>query len=191
MKYIKDVRIFFKKTPVVNSKDIALIVKNKNYAYLLVSNLIKKGEIKRITKGFYTIYEDPVLVVFCFRPAYIGLQEALSIHNLWEQETNTVVVTTKKLRVGVREIFGSNVLLRRINPKYFFGYELIKYGNFYIPVSDVEKTLIDMIHFNEILNKETLKEIKKRINMKKLSEYLEIYPEKFKKRVLGVLFNKK
>lgn len=191
MKYIKDVRIFFKKTPVVNSKDIALIVKNKNYAYLLVSNLIKKGEIKRITKGFYTIYEDPVLVVFCFRPAYIGLQEALSIHNLWEQETNTVVVTTKKLRVGVREIFGSNVLLRRINPKYFFGYELIKYGNFYIPVSDVEKTLIDMIHFNEILNKETLKEIKKRINTEKLSEYLEIYPEKFKKRVLGVLFNKK
>ena len=172
-----------KTTPVFRAKDIELLVKNKKYAHLILHNLVKRGEIKRVTKGWYSLYEDPIVSVFCFKPAYIGLQEALSLHDLWEQETNVVIVTTRKVRVGLRKIMGSNVILHRIDQKYFFGLDYLKYGDFFIPVSDVEKTLIDLVYFNEIPGEDVLQEIRKRMEMKKLKEYLNNYPLKFRKKV--------
>jgi predicted transcriptional regulator of viral defense system len=187
MKYLKDVKEFFKKTPVVSSRDINVFVKNKNYSHLLVSNLIKREEIKRVVKGFYTIHEDPVVSVFCFRPAYIGLQDALSIHGLWEQETNVVIVTAKKVKRSAIEVLGSKVILHRIKPKYLFGYDIIKYGDFHVPVSDMEKTFIDLIYFNEIPDRKIMKELKKRIDQKKLRAYLRAYPKRIRERILSFL----
>ena len=187
IKYLKDVREFFKQTPVVTSRDIRLIVKNDNYAHLLIRNMIKKGEIKRIKKGYYTIHEDPTLSVFCFKPAYIGLQSVLSIHDLWEQETNVVVVTAKEVRIGVREVFGNNIILHRIKPSLLFGYDLVKYDDFYIPVSDLEKTLIDFVYFNEIPDDRVIENIRRNIDMEKLMKYLEAYSNRVKKKILKTL----
>lgn len=191
IKYISKLREFFKKNPVVNIISVKnLIVSyggNENYAYLLLNYLMKKGEIKRITKSFYTIYEDPVVAVFCFKPAYMGLQDALSIHDLWEQETNPVILTTKTVRQGIRKIFDINVIIKRISQKYFFGIEYIKQNNFYIPVSDIEKTFIDMVYFRQGLDKNLLKNFKKKINIKKLKTYLKKYPEKISNKVLKLI----
>jgi predicted transcriptional regulator of viral defense system len=181
--HIKKLREFIKSVPVFRVRDIELLVGNRNYAHLILHKLTKKEEIKRVIKGWYSLYEDPIVSVFCFKPAYIGLQEALSLHNLWEQETNVVIITTKKVRAGIREIFGNNVILRRIEPKYFFGFDLLNYENFFIPVSDIEKTLIDFVYFNETLTKETLIEIIKHIDKQKLIEYLKKYPSKFRLKV--------
>jgi predicted transcriptional regulator of viral defense system len=190
-KYLSEVMEFFKKTPVVSTRDIKLIInKNitrKNYTHLLVHNLIKSGRIKKVVKGFYTIHDDPTVAVFCFKPAYIGLQDALSLHNLWEQESNAVIITAKKVRSGIRRILDSNVVVHRINPRYLFGSELIKYGEFYVPVSDVEKTLIDFVYFKEPLDKEVLKEIKRKVDKKKINNYLKRYPERIRKSVLRLL----
>jgi predicted transcriptional regulator of viral defense system len=185
VKYLPEIMELFKKTPVVTTRDIKLYLKQKGYSYLLLSNLVKQGKIKRITKGFFTIHDDPLTSVFCFRPAYVGLQEALSIHNLWEQETNVVIVTTRKVRIGIHEIFGSNVLVHRINPKYFFGFTLLKYGEFFIPVSDVEKTLLDFIYFKQPLSKGTISEIKKNLDANKLKKYLKVYPRWFHEKLKG------
>lgn len=190
-KYVSEVLNFFKKTPVVSSKDIRLIVNKKktkkSYLYLFIHNLIKSGKIKRITKGFYTIHDDPTFAVFCFKPAYIGLQDSLSIHKLWEQESNVVIITGKKVRNGIRDILDSNVLLRRMKTKYIFGYDLIEYDKFYIPVSDIEKTLIDFVYFKESLDKGVVKEIKKKINLGKIKKYLRFYPKRIRKLVLKLL----
>jgi hypothetical protein len=35
----------------------------------------------------------------------------------------------------------TNVYLRRIDKKYFFGYDFIKYYDIEIPVSDIEKNI--------------------------------------------------
>ena len=115
-KYIQYVEMLFKKSPIVSLGSIKRIVGNKksDYAKQLTRNLIRTGKIKRITKGHYTAYEDVSLAVFCFKPAYLGLQDALSFHNVWEQETIPVIITTKKVRQGIRKIFGVNVLIRRI-----------------------------------------------------------------------------
>ena len=190
-KYVKEVLEFLGKTPVASMKDIRLIINRhkdkKSYSSLFIHNLTKSNRINRVTRGFYTIRSDPVVSVFCFKPAYIGLQDALSFHNLWEQETNVVLITSKRVRSGLRKILGSNVILRRIDPKYFFGYDLKEYNDIYIPVSDMEKTLIDFVHFKDPLDKEVLKNISKKIDKGKINSYLKLYPKRIRKVVLNLL----
>lgn len=190
-KYLKEIKHIFRKSPVVDTGSITRLVKSKKlvkqYNKQLIRNLVLKGDIKRLVKGWYTQYNDPSLAVFCFSPAYLGLQDALSFHDLWEQETIPVIITPRKIRTGIRKILGMNTLIRRINKDYFFGFEYHKHNNFYLPYSDVEKTFIDMIYFKERLDKEVLKNLKKKINRKKIKSYLRSYPKKTRQKVLDVL----
>ncbi|MEM5811916.1 MAG: hypothetical protein QXG91_04235 [Candidatus Aenigmatarchaeota archaeon] len=181
--HLDKIREFIEKTPVFRAVDIELLTGNKEYAHLILHKLEKRGEIKRILKGWYSTFSDPTISVFCFKPAYIGLQEALSLHALWEQETSTVIVTIRKVRIGIRNIFGTNVVLHRINKKYFFGFDFMKYENFFIPVSDVEKTLIDLVYFKELPPKYVLTKMSKELNKRKLKEYLKRYPYWVKKKL--------
>ena len=186
-KYQKNVEALFKKSPVVSFSSVARIIKNKEYSKQLIRNLLLKEKIKRLAKGYYTIYDDPSLSVFCFKPSYLGLQNALSFHNLWEQETIPVIITTRKVRPGIRKVVGMNVLIRRIEKKYFFGFEYYQEGDFYFPYSDIEKTFIDMLYFKEKLSEEAMKNIFKKINLKKLNAYLKIYSKSIQKQVLASL----
>jgi len=190
-KYLKEILEFFKKSPVVDSGSINGIIRNKKnvkqYPKQLIKNLISKNRIKKLAKGFYTIHEDPSLAVFCFKPSYLGLQDALSLHELWEQETIPVIITARKVRQGIRQIFGTNVLIRRINNKYLFGFNYEKQGDFYFPYSDIEKTFIDMVYFKQYLDKETKANFMKKIDKKKLNSYLKAYPKRFRKSVLNLL----
>lgn len=190
--YLDKIKELFNKSPVVDFKSIERIVqvKNKNksnYAKLLVSNLIKQGKIKTIGKGYYTLHSESSLAVFSFSPAYLGLQCALSRLEIWGQETIPVIITAKKVRRGIRTIGGANVFIRNIDKKYFFGWEFIKEGNFYLPYSDLEKTLIDMVVFNQKLDAETIKNIKLKIDKQKLKKYLKKYPPMLQKRVESFL----
>lgn len=190
-KYLKDIGNLFNKSSIVSHNSIEKIIKNKKsvrqYTKQLIRNLILKGKIKRLTKGYYTIHSDPSLIVFCFKPAYLGLQDALSFHNLWEQEAIPIIITASKIRPGIRKVFGHNVLIRRINKKYLFGFDYFKEDAFYMPYSDIEKTLIDLIYFKEKLDPGLIKILSKRINKKKLENYLRFYPKKFRKKTMAVM----
>ena len=189
IKYIDKIRKFFRESPVVSIASLKKFLgeRRNDYVYLIVSNLLKKREIKRITKGYYTIHDDPSLAVFCFKPSYLGLQNALSFHNLWEQETVPVILTTRNLRKGIREVFGRNVFIRRIDKRYIFGFEYYKDGDFYFPYSDIEKTFIDMVYFKQPLDKEVIAEFRKKIDKKKLNKYLIRYPIDFRRKVLKII----
>ncbi len=193
VKYIHDIRELFKESPVVTISSLKRYFpkKNKKYLYLLIHNLLKKREIYQITKGYYTIYEDPMLAFYCFKPSYLGLQDALSIHNLWEQETIPIIITTRKVRQGIRSIQGMNVLIKRINKHYFFGFDYVKQGDFHVPVSDIEKTFIDLLYFKQNIEKEVLNALKKKIARTKLKQYLKPYPPFFKRKVMQLLERKK
>jgi predicted transcriptional regulator of viral defense system len=190
-KHLDYISKFFNKSPVVDFASINRIVRSKKkvkqYAKQIIRNLIKQGKIYKIGKGLYSVHRDTSLAVFGFTPAYLGLQDALSFHNLWEQETNSVIITSKNVRKGLRKVFGINIIVRRINPKYLFGFEYYKYPledrDIYIPYSDIEKTFIDMIYFKQPLDEETIEEFREKIVKKKLKEYLSRYPIKFRKRV--------
>ncbi|MBU0958505.1 MAG: hypothetical protein KKB31_01040 [Nanoarchaeota archaeon] len=190
-KYLKTIEKLFSKSPVVSYSSIERVInykkKTKAYVKRFINELLKKGKIKRLTKGYYTTSDNSALIVFCFKEAYLGLQDALSFHNLWEQETIPIIITTKKIRQGIRKVFGNNVLIRRIEKKYLFGIEYYQEDKIAFPYSDIEKTFIDMIYFNEKINKETLKEFKKRLNKKKFNRYLKKYPKRFRNKIKGIL----
>lgn len=191
IKYKHAIEELFEKSPVVSITSLKKLVReqkgNEKYVYLLVNNMLAKGEIKKLGRGFYTTHEDPVLAVFYFAPAYIGLQDALAMHNLWEQETIPVILTTKKIRQGIREILGNNILIRRISPKYFFGFEYVKQNSFCVPVSNIEKTFIDLTYFRQNIDKKIERNLKKKISKERLKRYLRKYPKNFRKKVLRKL----
>lgn len=189
--HLKEIEKLFDKSPILDFKSIERIVqdnkksKKSSYAKLLVSNLIKKGKINRIGKGVYSKYSESSLAVFAFKPAYLGLQSALSFYGIWEQETIPIILTTKKVRRGVRSILDSNILIRKIDKKYFFGFNFIKEGSFYLPYSDLEKTFIDMVVFNQKMSLEVIKEIKKKIDKKRLNQYIQRYSPQLQKQIRG------
>ncbi len=189
-KYRKDIDLLFAKSSIVSYDSLDRIVKNKKntpYIKKLVHYLLLKNKIKRLAKGYYTTRNDASLVVFAFQPAYLGLQDALSFYDLWEQETIPIIITTRNVRQGIRKALGQNILIRRIKKKYFFGIEHHQQGDVALPYSDIEKAFIDMIYFRENISKEALSAFKKKINKKKLISYLRAYPKKFQNKVKGIL----
>lgn len=183
-KYLDHIENLIAKSPVISYKSLERMVtrkkKSSQYVKQLVRNLVRKCKLKPLAKGYYATVDEISLSVFCFQPAYLGLQDALSRHDLWEQETIPIIVTTRKVRTGLRKVMGQNVLIRRIEPKFYFGIEHFQQDNYALPYSDVEKTLIDLVHFKQRLSQEVLKEFKIKINKKKLNDYLTRYPLKTK-----------
>ncbi len=180
----------FDKSPTVDFKSIERVVgvkKKSNYAKLLVSNLLKKGKIKKVAKGVYTKHSENSLAVFAYTPAYLGLQCALSHLCIWEQETIPIIVTSRKVRRGIRTIMGSNILIRHLDKKYFFGFNFTKDGEFYLPYSDLEKTFIDMVVFNQTMSADLVQKIKREIDTNKLQDYVKKYNRNIRKRVEGKL----
>lgn len=162
MSYPKRIRAEFGKRASFTSKDLGLFLSgsgiSRAYLHLLLHNLMKNGELKRISRGVYTFREEAEVVGFGFPPFYYGLQEALSLRNLWEQETNPIVITPRRVRTGVRTFLGTNYVVRRITRRMFFGFEMMKYYDVWIPVSDAEKTLIDFVYFRLRLPDDALAE---------------------------------
>ncbi len=184
MKYVKSAREHFFGQHVFSVRDLSIFLAEKGisrpYARLLLHNLLKKGEIVRVSRGIYSFKKDPAHWGFAFSPFYYGLQESLSLRNLWEQETIPVIITPLKVRPGVREVSGSNILVRRIKRKMFFGFEMMEHYDSFIPVSDTEKTLLDFQYFREPLPENALKELLRKAEGKKLESYLKKYPKRFR-----------
>lgn len=185
-KHIGKIESLFKKSPIVDFSSIEKIVGKKDYAKLLVHNLILKKKIFKIAKGKYSASNNLEFSVFAFKPAYLGLQDALSFYGLWEQETIPIIITSRKVKQGIREIMDANVFVRRIERKYLLGIEYKKQNDFYLPYSDIEKTFIDMIYFKEKIDESAFKEFKKIIDKKKLKTYLQNYPKRFEERVIRI-----
>lgn len=187
IKHISKIKAIIEEAAVFRAADIERLAGNKAYAHLLLHNLAKQKNVYRLMKGWYSKEDDPILSVFCFKPAYLGLQSALSFRNLWEQETNPVIITVKKARAGVRKVFGNNVVVHRLNPKYFFGFDFLERENYLVPVSDIEKTLIDFVYFKIKLDLKLTRKLGKKLNRGKLNLYLEKYPLKFRKKAIKLI----
>lgn len=192
MKYVDQLVENFSMQPSFSTGDARRLLSDISDGYLdvFLHNLTKRNKIHRISRGIYTFHDDSGVVGFAFRPFYYGLQDAMSLHNIWEQETNPVVITPRKVASGLRQFEGANYVVRRINRKMFFGYELMKYGDLWIPVSDVEKTLMDIVYFEQNIPEDALKAFKRKINKEKLLSYLEKCDGWMVKRVKNALSDK-
>ena len=184
MKKTKELREFFKEIPAFTINDIVRKLSiSRNYAWLMVHNLVRKGELIRIKKGFFTFYKDIEVVGFAFSPFYYGLQEALSLLGIWGQQTNPVVITPKKVRSGIRKFLGRNYIVKRIPRRLFFGFELRKYYKFWIPVSVPEKVLLDFYYFKEPLDGEIEKKLLEISSKTKLLKFAKRFPKRVLKNI--------
>ena len=187
MKYMKEFISHFQDRTVFSIRDAKTFLKQKGisqaYLHLLIHSLLKNGKLKRVNRGVYTFRNELEVAGFAFSPFYYGLHEALSLHNLWGQETNPVIITPRKVRQGVREVMQANIVVRRIDRKMFFGFEMIKHCSLWLPVSTPEKTLIDFVYFREKLPETALQEITSTLGEDILQQYLKKCPVWVKKRV--------
>jgi predicted transcriptional regulator of viral defense system len=146
---------------------------------------------QKITRGAYTFYDEVQYARFAFPPFYYGLEDALSLRGLWEQETNPVIITPRKVRNGIRQFDSRNYIVRRIKRKMFFGYTLLQYEQFYIPVSDIEKTLIDLVYFGIRVPDEVISTMIGKLNRETFNSYLTELPQYLSNRMRIIVRKKK
>lgn len=185
----KDILEYYKKYPIFTTKDVSMLLKNNSKSEInaYLKYMTEKKQITRISKGYYTLQKNPAVYGFAFRPFYYGLQYALTIHKIWDQATNPIIISGKKLRINTRKINGTKFIIHRIKQKYFFGYDLKNVDGSEVPVSDIEKTFIDFIHFKNHLDINTLNAIIKKVNRTKLKDYLKVYPIQTRKKIEALL----
>ncbi|MEK6970870.1 MAG: hypothetical protein AABW68_04245 [archaeon] len=187
----QDVVEHFKKWPLFTTRDVRLWLKpqkrSPNYVKLLLHSLIQKQKIQSAGKGYYSAQDDPIVAGFAFQPFYYGLHYALTHHRLWTQATNPVILTTQNTRRGTREIMGTNFVLRHVSRKLFYGFETIAHYNYWIPVSTIEKTLIDFIYFREKIPAEARENLLKQIDREKLQKLLKKAPAGVRKKVANIM----
>ncbi len=159
---------------------------SQRYLKLMINHLIKKREIKRITKGVYTFHNDMAVIGFAYRPFYYGMEDALSYRNLWTQSTNPVIMTTNGVREGLRKFDGANYLVKRVKVEHFFGFDFIKHYDMWLPVSDPEKTLIDLVFYRHGVRRDALDSIREVVNDNKLQSYLKIYSRSMRNKVMDL-----
>lgn len=185
---------YFSKSPVINSSSLKRLIqfqkKGTQYHKQLIHNLVRKGVLRKLAQGCYTIHAEASLAVLCFTPAYLGLEDALSYHGMWEQETIPIIITTKRVLQGMRKFEGTNYLVRRIDRQYYFGVEYYQIGEFYVPYSDKEKTFLDVLYFKLKFTAEELREMAKGLDKKKLKEYVKKYPQRMRRRVENLIILK-
>ena len=124
----------------------------------LLSRWKKQGWVRRVGPGTYVaanldsltsehVLEDPwVLVPALFEPAYIGGRSATEYWDLTEQIFNdTMVMTAAKIRQRNQIRHNNKFSLKHIDPKRIFGTKTIWRGQSRIAISDVHRTIVDIL----------------------------------------------
>ncbi|MDE0120042.1 MAG: type IV toxin-antitoxin system AbiEi family antitoxin domain-containing protein [Bdellovibrionales bacterium] len=124
----------------------------------LLSQWASQGWLRRVGVGTYVpvpldlltskqVVEDPwILVPTLFSPAYIGGRTATEYWDLTEQIFRDIVVFTSR-PVRSRRVKSQSVTftLKTIKKEKIFGTQIVWRGQTQVAVSDVYKTLIDMV----------------------------------------------
>ncbi len=96
-------------------------------------------------------------------------------------------MTNRNVREGVRTFNGRNYRVKRIDSNGMFGYSMVRQGNFWVPVSDVEKTAIDIVRFYGHITEDEFTAILAVLDRKKLREYLNRFGTALDNKVLDEL----
>lgn len=172
----------------------------------IASDMVKKNAAERVKPGLFIripesvildkkkYTEDTVLIAAkASAKSFLSHYTALTIHGLAERYTTQIYVTTTKHQRDIK-YHENTIKYIQINSEKFFGYETIKYSNTKIQVSDLERTIIDVIEkpkyaggYTEVIN--CLKNIDD-IKYEKLTFYLKKIKNKTTIRKTGYLLEK-
>lgn len=117
-----------------------------------------QGWLRRVGRGKYVaasldaldqehVLDDPwVLVPALFSPGYVGGRSAAEHWDLTEQIFNDIMVlTAKPIRTKTECRHGATFTLKHIAPDRIFGTKNVWRGRGKVPVSDVHRTIVDML----------------------------------------------
>lgn len=157
----------------------------KNLARSL-AHLKKTGRIVTIVRGVYTFNKDDLVLGHGYSPFYFGLLHAMSLREFWTLESRPEIITVRTVRRSRVHMLNDRIAVsvHHISGDRFFGYDFVKYGRFKVPVSDTEKTLIDLFYFDIKLPIQNYSIMLKSLKMKKLRKYLSKFDQKTKTKVL-------
>ena len=152
--------------PVFRLGDVNQIVKNRVYAKKVIKRMIEKGLVIKIKKGLYTFHKDPFLVsTFILKPSYISSVSALYYFRKITQIPKYVFCAT--IKRSKTYTFLTEIIFFHTN--YFFGFKLVEYGNYKIPVATQEKAIIDSVGVVPI---SLIDEAFDEINVERMVKYL-------------------
>jgi predicted transcriptional regulator of viral defense system len=191
MTIVKEITRHFGDYPVFTHRDVKLYLEGKRISTRGLSRLISymksNGTLYTIKNGAYTLSRDVMNAGFAYSPFYYGLLSALTARELWTQNSRPEIITLRKVRSSKVNIFGNKddiIFVHHVPVKYFFGFDIINYGRLKIPVSDPEKTLIDLFYYKVKLPIQNYSGLLMAINRKKLMEYLKRYDKRTATSVL-------
>lgn len=192
MTIVKEIEKHFSTYPVFTYRDIKLYfsrrkVKDANLTRLL-SHMKSSNKLYTLRKGVYTFRKDDTVSGFSYSPFYYGLLSAMTIRDFWTQNSRPDILTIKKIRNSSTYIFDDKddrIFVHHIPARYFFGFDIVKYGSFKVPVSDAEKTLIDLFYYRVKLPIQEYSELLRAIRRKKLMAYLKPYNRRMRVTVIN------
>ena len=131
---------------------------SRSDAAKLLSRWRGQGWLRRVGPGAYApvgldsltseqVLDDPwVLVPALYAPAYIGGRTAAEHWDLTEQIFRDIVVMTERtVRTRSQRHHGADFILRHVRPDMMFGMRSVWQGRTRIAVSDVHRTIVDML----------------------------------------------
>ncbi len=150
--------------------------RSKNLSRIL-SYMKANGMIYSLGHGTYTFNRNLNVSGFAYSPFYYGLMFAMTIRELWDQNSRPDILTPRKVRISNIKVFNGeeSVFVHHVPIKLFFGFDMVKYGGIKVPVSDPEKTLIDLFYYRVKLSTGDYGGILKAVSYDKLNKYLKFY----------------
>lgn len=186
----------FKNTIIITNSDIKKVFPSISADSTHLWN--KKKYLVRIGKGIYfnnyffknKLNEQLLFLIAnnAYSPSYVSLESALNYYGLIpEAVTNVTSITTKKTNTLNYDI--GEFIYKSIKPSLMFGYDLIKKDNFYYKIATAEKAIVDLLYlnsnlktfddfegirinteyFDEVIDRDKILEITKKIGSKSLN----------------------
>ncbi len=183
MTIVNEITNHFSDYPVFTYRDLRLYfsgrrgIKPSNLARIL-SYMKSNGRLYTLKKGVYTFKKNDMVSGFAYAPFYYGLLSALTLRELWAQNSRPEIMTIKKVRSNRTSIFDDPkdvIFVHHIPTRYFFGFDVISYGAMRLPVSDPEKTLIDLFYYKVKLPIQNYDGLLRSIDVKNINRYLKVY----------------
>lgn len=145
---------------VIETDDVVMTLSiGRAEASKLLSRWVSQGWLRRVGPGKYVpvpldsleskhVLTDPwVLVPALYAPAYIGGRTAAEHWDLTEQMFRDIVVmTAQPVRKSRQERHGAQFTLHHVQDKKIFGTKVVWRGSAKIAVSDVHRTIVDMLN---------------------------------------------
>jgi len=153
------VRVLSAAGDVIHVDDVAVTLNlDRTAAAQRLSRWTEQGWLRRVGRGAYVaasmdtmgakqVLDDPwVLVPALYAPAYIGGRTAAELWDLTEQIFKDVfVMTAQAIREKRQERHGVTFTLKHIDERKLFGTKTVWRHHTRVLVSDVHRTMIDML----------------------------------------------